>query len=95
MSEEFAEDEIVLNQLTDPVDIEAFKNLMEHAHSLGQSAASFVREESERTSRSEVRKLCRKDKKKVFRDSVRSYFRRLWTRGSAEGEGGGYPVGGR
>ena len=95
MSETFEEDEVVLGQLTDPVDIEAFKNLMEHAYSLGQSAASFVREEPERTSRTKVRKLCLKDKKKVFRDSVRSYLRKLWTRGSTEGGGGGYPVGGR
>ena len=93
MPEEFEEDEVVLSQLTDPVDIEAFENLMEHAHAIEQSAASFIREDSARTSRPKIRKLCLKDKRKVFADSVRGCLRRLWTRGRVRDDGQGYPMG--
>lgn len=80
MSENFAEDEEILRQLTDPEDIEAFSNLMYHAHSRNQSAASFIREEPGRTSRKRIKQLCLKEKKKVLRDSLKGYFKRMWAR---------------
>jgi len=57
-SEQFAEDEAVCAQLTDPLDREAFANLMAHAHQEGKSAAAMIREEPSLTSRPRIRKLC-------------------------------------
>ena len=75
---DFSEDDAILEQLEDPVDIEAFRNLMEHAHNMKKSATSFIREEPERTSRKAIRDLCLKDKKKVSKERVKSYFKKLW-----------------
>ena len=36
--QDFSEDDAILAQLTDPLDIEAFSNIMENAHAQGQSA---------------------------------------------------------
>lgn len=58
---DFMEDENILGMLTDPEDIEAFSNLMEHAHRAGQTAAAFVREEPGRTSRKAILALCIRD----------------------------------
>ena len=57
-SERFVEDEVVCAQLTDPLDVEAFANLMAHAHQEGKSAAAMIREEPNLTSRPKIRKLC-------------------------------------
>ena len=77
MDKDFEEDKKILDQLADPVDIEAFSNLMEYAHSHNQSAASLIREEPNFTSRSLVRKLCMKDKKRVLGDYIRSFVRKM------------------
>lgn len=80
---DFSEDEAILAQLTDPMDAEAFSNLMENAHRLGQSAASFIREEPGRTSRKAIRDLCLKDKKRSVVDRVGAVFRSMWKHGSS------------
>ncbi|MSS71559.1 MAG: hypothetical protein EXS64_08725 [Candidatus Latescibacteria bacterium] len=75
---DFSEDDAILAQLTDPEDAEAFSNLMENAHGLGQSAASFVREEPGRTSRRAIRRLCVKDRRRTVADRVRSVLKSMW-----------------
>lgn len=57
-SEPFAEDEAVRARLADPVDVEAFTNLMATAHRQGKSAAAMIREEPNLTSRPAIRGLC-------------------------------------
>ena len=74
----YDEDESILARLGDPVDIEAFGNLMSNAHKRGMSAADFVREDPRVTSRRTIRKLCLKNRKRSFTVQVRSMFRRLW-----------------
>lgn len=86
------EDDEILAQLTDPLDVEAFANMMEYAHAQGKSAASMVREEPGVTSRKAIRRLCLKDKKKVLRDRVRDVLRRMgWTRCSPNDMSQGSP----
>ena len=75
--QDFSEDDEILVQLTDPLDVEAFANLMEHAHAQGKSAALMVREEPGVTSRKAIRRLCLRDKRKVLRDRVRDFLRRV------------------
>ena len=77
---EFKEDENILAQLDNEADIEAFSNLMAHAHDLGVSAADFVREEPKRTSRKRIRQLCLKDQKRTLSMLVRSVLKSLWDR---------------
>ena len=48
---DFSEDDKILAGLQNEADIEAFANLMAHAHNQGISAVNFVREEPQRTSR--------------------------------------------
>lgn len=81
---DFKEDEEILAQLDDEADVEAFSNLMAHAHDLGISAADFVREEPKRTSRKRIRKLCLKDQKRTFKMIVRSVIQSLWDRPANE-----------
>ena len=76
----YPEDEVILGQLADPMDVEAFTNLMENAHREGVSAADFVREEPKRTSRKSIRKLCLKDQKRSIKAVVSSVVRSLWDR---------------
>jgi hypothetical protein len=73
--QDFSEDDGILAQLTDPLDVEAFSNIMENAHTQGRSAASMIREEPKITSRERIRKLCLKDRKKVFSERVKDFFR--------------------
>lgn len=75
--QDFSEDDAILAQLTDSLDIEAFSNIMENAHAQGQSGASMIREEPEITSRQRVRKLCLKDKKRVFSVWVKGFLKKL------------------
>jgi hypothetical protein len=82
---DFSEDDAILAQLTDPEDAEAFLNLMENTHRLGQSAASFVREEPGRTSRKAILDLCVKDRWRAVTDRVRSAFRSMWKGGDGHG----------
>ena len=77
---EYPEDDRILAHLVDPIDAEAFKNLMEHAHQQGMSAADFVREVPERTSRKAIRRLCLKDRKRTLRARLSSFARNLWAR---------------
>ena len=77
---DFSEDDRILAGLTDDTDIEAFSNLMAHAHDQGVSAADFVREEPRRTSRRRIRKLCLKNRKRSFRVMLRSVVKSLWDR---------------
>lgn len=77
---DFREDELILALLQDEADIEAFSNLMAHAHSLGMSAADFVREEPKRTSRRRIRKLCLKNRKRSLKLMVASVVKNLWER---------------
>ena len=77
-SEEFSEDKAVRDQLTDPVDIEAFDNLMANAHKKGKSAVAMVQEEPYLTSRATIRKLCvGKHKAKTFWAQLKSFIDRL------------------
>ncbi|MDA0747674.1 MAG: hypothetical protein O2954_14220 [bacterium] len=76
----FSEDDEILSRLTDPVDIEAFSNLMQYAHEQGISATDFVREEPKRTSRKAIQKLCLKNRKRSLRAQIESVVRGLWER---------------
>lgn len=84
---DYSEDDRILARLTDPLDVEAFSNLMEHAHGRGMSAADFVREEPKRTSRRTIRKLCLKNRKRALRVMFASVFRNLWERPAEDPEG--------
>jgi len=75
--QDFSEDDEILAQLTDPLDVEAFANMMAYAHAQGKSAALMVREEPGVTSREAIRRWCLKDKRKVLRDRVRDMLRRM------------------
>jgi len=83
---DYTEDEHILARLSDPMDIEAFYNLMAHAHQKGMSAADFVREEPKRTSRRVIRKLCLKDRKRSLRLQISSVIRALWDRPTEDPE---------
>ncbi len=84
----YLEDDRILARLEDPVDAEAFSNLMEHAHRQGMSAADFVREVPERTSRKAIRRLCLKDRKQTLRARFSSVARNLWGRPAEDPETG-------
>ena len=75
---EFSEDQTIMERLTDPLDIEAFTNLMANAHGSGMSAVDFVREEPDRTSRRVIRKLCLKDKGRSLWILISSSLKSLW-----------------
>ena len=77
---DFSEDDTILAQLEDPVDVEAFRNLMENAHRDGVSAADFVREDPKRTSRKAIRRLCLHDRKRSIRAMVSGVVKSLWDR---------------
>ncbi len=81
---DFTEDNKILALLKDEADIEAFTNLMAHAHGLGMSAADFVREEPKRTSRKYIRKLCLKDRKRSLHLMVASVMKNLWDRPASD-----------
>ena len=83
---DYSEDERILACLNDPVDVEAFSNLMFHAHEKGMSAADFIREEPKRTSRKAIRKLCLSNRKQSFRVQVRSILKNLWERPAEDPE---------
>ena len=83
---EYPEDESILNALEDPVDVEAFRHLMENAHREGVSAADFIREEPKRTSRKVIRKLCLKDRKRSLRAMVSNVVRSMWDRPAIDPE---------
>ena len=84
---DYAEDRRILSRLKDAVDIEAFSNLMLHAHDQGMSAADFVREEPKRTSRKMIRKLCLKDRKRRLRLQISSLKKSLLGRPGPDPEG--------
>jgi len=73
--DEYPEDEKILRQLVDPVDLEAFRNLMANAHAMGKSAAEMIREEPGLTSRPRIRQLCLEDKGKFIWAQLRRFFR--------------------
>ena len=77
---DFSEDDQILACLQDEADIEAFTNLMVHAHEQGISAADFVREEPKRTSRRAIRTFCLKNQKRTFKAQIASVIRSLWDR---------------
>lgn len=81
---DFTEDHRILDRLQDPLDVEAFSNLMEHAHQKGMSAADFVREEPDRTSRKAIRKLCLKDRQRSLWVQITSTLRSMWDRPSED-----------
>ena len=85
-SPDFSEDDQILKGLDDPLDIEAFSNLMSHAHPLGISAADFVREEPKRTSRKKIQKLCLKDRKRSLRAQIYLIIKHLWKRPAEDPE---------
>ena len=82
----YPEDDRILACLVDPVDVEAFSNLMEHAHQRGMSAADFIREVPERTSRKAIRRLCLKDRKQTMRTRLSSIAKNLWGRPAEDPE---------
>lgn len=75
---DFVEDAEILERLSDPLDIEAFSNLMVYAHEEGVSAADFVREEPDRTSRRTIRKLCLKNHSRSLWVQISSSLKNLW-----------------
>ena len=79
-TQDFSEDDQILARLENEADVEAFSNLMAHAHDLGMSAADFVREEPKRTSRRCIRKLCLKNRKRSLYLMVSSVMKSLWDR---------------
>ena len=83
---DFSEDGQIFEKLNDPLDIEAFSNLMTHAHQLGISAADFVREEPKRTSRKNIQKLCLKDRKRSLRAQISLIIKNLWERPAVDPE---------
>jgi hypothetical protein len=84
---DYAEDKQILSRLGDAVDIEAFSNLMRHAHGHGMSAADFIREEPKRTSRKMIRKLCLKNRKQRLRLQISSLIQNFWGRPGLDPEG--------
>jgi len=76
----YPEDDEILSQLDDSLDVEAFANLMENVHREGISAADFVREDTKRTSRKRIRRLCMKDRKRSIKAIVSSVIRSLLDR---------------
>lgn len=56
------EDREVLDALTDPDDVEAFKNIVDNARGQGKTGVQLVREDPANTSRKAIRRLCLKDK---------------------------------
>jgi hypothetical protein len=81
---EFSEDQTIMERLTDPLDIEAFTNLIANAHDSGMSAVDFVREEPGRTSRRVIRKLCLKDKGRSLWVQISSSLKSLWSAPSGD-----------
>ncbi len=75
---DYIEDDTILVSLNDPLDVEAFSNLMAHAHSQGMSASDFIREEPQRTSRKAVRKRCLQDRKRSLWVQIASTCRNMW-----------------
>ena len=76
---DFSEDEHILDALDDPLDVEAFTNLMGHAHQQGKTAADFVREDPARTSRHAIRKLCLSDRPRSLWTQIKATARRTPT----------------
>lgn len=68
------EDREVLDALTDPADVEAFRNIIDNARAQGKTGVELVREEPAHTSRKAIRKLCLKDRWGF----VSTLFRRLF-----------------
>ncbi len=73
----YPEDDDILSRLSDPLDAQAFENLMENAHREGVSAADFIREEPKRTSRKAIRKICLKNQRRSIKAIVSSVVRSL------------------
>ncbi len=84
--EKYLEDDRIMANLVDPVDAEAFTNLMEYAHQRAMSAADFIREVPERTSRKAIRRLCLKDRKRTLRARMSSFAKNLWARPAVDPE---------
>jgi len=84
----FVEDDEILQKLTDPLDVEAFRNLMENAHERGESAAEMVRENPEHTSRKAIKKLCLANKPRFLSTLFKSLFRKR----SAHEDRDAYPL---
>jgi hypothetical protein len=81
---DFGEDDRILARLEHKADVEAFTNLMAHAHQLGLSAADFVRQEPKRTSRKIIRKLCLENQKRSLKMLVVSILEGLWDRPASD-----------
>ena len=77
---DFSEDDQILDRLSDEADIEAFSNLMSHAHDKGMSAADFIREEPKRTSRRSIRRLCLRNRDRSLKARIASVMKSLWDR---------------
>lgn len=76
----YPEDDRILAQLEDPIDIEAYSNLMENAHRDGLSAADLIREDPKRTSRPGIKRVCLKDRKRSIRAMVSGVVKSMWDR---------------
>jgi hypothetical protein len=83
---DFREDDKILEGLKDPLDLEAFSNLMAHAHAQGISAADFVRQDPKRTSRKNIKKLCLKDRRRSLRAQIAMIVKHLWERPAQDPE---------
>ena len=75
MEDEHPADKEVLAQLRDPLDVEAFRNLMENAATRDQSAVDLVRAQPGVTSRKQIRRLCLKDKRRFFAKLLGAFLR--------------------
>jgi len=81
---DLSEDQGILEDLSDPMDVEAFANLMANAHECGMSAADFVREDPDRTSRKTIRKLCLKNQDRSLWMQISSAVKNIWKEPSSD-----------
>lgn len=69
------EDREVLAALSDPLDIEAFRNIIDSARAQDKTGVELVREDPAHTSRRGVRRACLKNKWAFLAAMFRSVFR--------------------
>ncbi len=70
------EDREVLDGLSDPDDVEAFRNIAENAQLQGKTGVELIQENPTHTSRKAIRKLCMKNKGGVMKALFHTLFGR-------------------
>jgi len=69
------EDREVLAALSDPLDVEAFRNIIDSARAQDKTGVELVREDPAHTSRKAVRRACLKNRWASLAAMFRSVFR--------------------